>query len=145
MACHLFDSLSLDPILNQASPATRHGQPLSERVFALVANRLTRPGSEHALAQWLTDFYVVTVRGSRWVPQWKVSRRVKVSFEQRRLWYETLDDLLAQKAGIETAIWQELRHLFSLGTRAGVLRHHLDLFRGARAGRVRTVRLQPGR
>jgi hypothetical protein len=89
-------------------------QPLSERVFPLVANRLTRPGSEHALAQWLEDFYVVTSQGSRWMPRWKASRRVKVSFEQLRLWYETLDDLLAHKAQIETAIWQQLRNLFSL-------------------------------
>jgi transposase len=114
VARHLFDSLSLGPILDQASPSIRHGQRLSERVFALVANRLTRPGSEHALAQWLEDFYVVTAQGSRWTPQWKASRRVKVSFEQLRLWYETLDDLLAQKASIERAIWQELRELFSL-------------------------------
>jgi len=114
VARHLFDSLSLSPILDQASPSMRRGQPLSERVFPLVANRLTRPGSEHALAQWLEDFYVVTAEGSRWTPQWKASRRVKVSFEQLRLWYETLDDLLAQKAQIETAIWQELRDLFSL-------------------------------
>lgn len=111
---HLFDCLSLGPILDQASPSQRRGQPLSERVFPLVANRLTRPGSEHALAQWLEDFYVITAQGSRWVPQWKASRRVKVSFEQLRLWYETLDDLLAQKARIETALWQELRDLFSL-------------------------------
>jgi transposase len=114
VARHLFDSLSLGPIVDQTSPSLRRGQPLSERVFALVANRLTRPGSEHALAQWLEDFYVVTAQGSRWVPQWKASRRVKVSFEQLRLWYETLDDLLAQKAHIETAIWRELRDLFSL-------------------------------
>jgi transposase len=114
VARRLFDSLSLDLILDQAAPSLRHGQPLSERVFPLVANRLTRPGSEHALAQWLEDFYVVTSEGSRWTPQWKQSRRVKVSFEQLRLWYETLDDLLAQKAPIETAIWQQLRDLFSL-------------------------------
>lgn len=114
VARHLFDSLSLGPILDQASPSRRHDQPLSERVFPLVANRLTRPGSEHALAPWLEDFYVVTAQGRRWMPQWKAWRRVKVSFEQLRLWYGTLDDLLAQKARIETAIWQELRDLFSL-------------------------------
>jgi len=114
VARHLFDSLSLGPILDGTNQLLRHGQPLSERVFPLVANRLTRPGSEHALAQWLEDFYVVTPEGSRWTPQWKQSRRVKVSFEQLRLWYETLDDLLARKAQIETAIWQQLRDLFSL-------------------------------
>ncbi len=114
VARHLFDSLSLGPILKGAAPSLRHRQPLSERVFPLVANRLTRPGSEHALAAWLEDFYVVTAQGSRWMPQWKASRRVKVSFEQLGLWYETLDELLAGKARIETAIWEELRDLFSL-------------------------------
>jgi transposase len=114
VARQLFDSLSLGPILDGTTELLRRGQPLSERVFPLVANRLTRPGSEHALAQWLEDFYVVTSRGGRWTPQWKASRRVKVSFEQLRLWYETLDDLLAQKAQIETAIWQQLRDLFSI-------------------------------
>ena len=97
-ARHLFDELALGPILDGLSATRRHGQPLSERVFVLLANRLTRPGSEHALAQWLEDFYVVTAAGSRWRPQWKQSRRVKVACEQLRLWYQTLDDLLAHKA-----------------------------------------------
>jgi len=90
VARHLFDSLSLGAILDNTTNVLRHGQPLSERVFPLVANRLMRPGSEHALAQWLEDFYVVTRQGRRWVPEWKQCKRVKVSFEQLRLWYETL-------------------------------------------------------
>ncbi len=114
VARHLFDSLSLGPILDAGSKLSRHGQTLSERVFALVANRLTRPGSEHALAQWLEDFYVITAAGRRWKPQWKTSGRVKVSFEQLRLWYQTLDELIAEKERLETGIWQELRDLFSL-------------------------------
>jgi transposase len=114
VARHLLDSLSLSPILDSTVKLLRHGQPLSERVFPLLVNRLTRPGSEHALAAWLEDFYVVTAQGSRWKPEWKPSRRVKVSFEQLRLWYETLDDLLSQKPQIERAIWQQLRDLFSL-------------------------------
>jgi transposase len=114
VARRLWDSLSLGSILDGTTQRLRHGQPLSERVFPLVANRLTRPGSEHALAGWLEDFYVVTAQGRRWMPEWKTSRRVKVSFQQLRLWYATLDDLVAQKARIETAIWQELRDLFSV-------------------------------
>jgi hypothetical protein len=114
VARHLFNSLALGPILDQVTKLLRHGQPLSERVFPLLVNRLTRPGSEHALAAWLEDFYVVTAQGARWKPEWKPSRRVKVSFEQLRLWYETLDDLLSQKPQIERAIWQQLRDLFSL-------------------------------
>ena len=114
VARHLFDNLALGAILDSPTQLLRHGQPLSERVFPLVVNRLTRPGSEHALAAWLEDFYVVTAQGSRWKAEWKPSRRVKVSFEQLRLWYETLDDLLSQKAQIEKSIWQQLRDLFSL-------------------------------
>jgi transposase len=114
VARHLFDSLSLSALLDETAKPSRHRQPLCERVFPLVANRLTRPGSEHALAGWLEDFYVVTARGQRWIPEWKQSRRVKVSFPQLRLWYETLDELLAQKERLEVAVWQLLRDLFSV-------------------------------
>ena len=114
VARHLFDSLSLGVLLDGTAKPSRRGQPLSERVFPLVANRLTRPGSEHALAGWLEDFYVVTAQGRRWVPEWKQSRRVKVSFPQLRLWYETLDDLLVEKERLEVGLWQQLRDLFSL-------------------------------
>lgn len=114
VARHLFDALSLGSILDAEGPLRRHGEPLSERVFALVANRLTRPGSEHAVAHWLEDFYVVTAAGRRWQPQWKTAGRVKVSFQQLRLWYQTLDELIAAKARLETNLWQQLRDLFSL-------------------------------
>jgi transposase len=111
---HLFEKLSLGSILDAGRHSLRHGQPLSERVFPLLANRLTRPGSEHALAQWLEDFYVCTAQGSRWTPAWKQHGRVKVDFEQLKLWYKTLDDLLAEKPRIEKEIYLELRNLFSL-------------------------------
>ena len=114
VARRLFENLSLGPILDAGHPSLRHGQSLSERVFPLLANRLTRPGSEHALAQWLEDFYVCTAQGSRWDPAWKQHRRVKVDFEQLKLWYKTLDDLLAEKPRIEKEIYLELRNLFSL-------------------------------
>ena len=110
----MFDALSLGPILDWKRRQLRHGQPLSERVFPLPANRLTWPGSEHALAEWLEQFYVCTPGGSRWQPQWKQWRRVKVSFEQLRLWYQTLDDLLSEKQRIEKEIYLQLRDLFSL-------------------------------
>lgn len=116
VARHLFQQLSLGSILDEPRPRPlrRHGQPLSERIFPLLANRLTRPGSEHALAQWLEDYFVCNAAGSRWAPVWKQSRRVKVSFEQLRLWYQSLDDLLRQKARIEKQVWLEVRNLFSL-------------------------------
>jgi transposase len=114
VARRLFEKLSLGSLLDADRSSLRHGQPLSERVFPLLANRLTRPGSEHALAQWLEDFYVCTAQGSRWTPAWKQHRRVKVDFEQLQLWYKTLDDLLAEKPRIEKEIYLELRNLFSL-------------------------------
>lgn len=114
VAWHLFEKLSLPSILDAGRSQLRHGQPLSERVFPLFANRLTHPGSEHALAQWLEDYYVCSSSGSRWTPVWKQSRRVKVGFDQLKLWYQTLDDLLAQKMRVEKQVFLELRHLFSL-------------------------------
>jgi transposase len=114
VARHLFDKLSLGSILDADQPLLRHGQPLSERIFPLLANRLTRPGSEHALAQWLEDFYVCNPAGSRWAPVWKQSHRVKVGFDQLKLWYQSLDDLLGQKQRVEKEVYLELRNLFSL-------------------------------
>ena len=111
---HLFEKLSLGSILDARRPPLRHGEPLSERIFPLLANRLTRPGSEHALAQWLEDFYVCNPQGRRWVPAWKQSRRVKVGFDQLKLWYRSLDDLRAEKRRIEKEVYLELRSLFSL-------------------------------
>ena len=114
VARHLFDKLSLGSILDAHRPPLRHGEPLSERIFPLLANRLSRPGSEHALAQWLEDFYVCDPQGRRWIPAWKQSRRVKVGFDQLKLWYRSLDDLLAEKQRIEKEVYLELRNLFSL-------------------------------
>jgi transposase len=39
---------------------------------------------------------------------------VKVDFNQLKLWYKTLDDLLAEKKRIEKEVYLELRNLFSL-------------------------------
>ena len=114
VAQHLFHKLSLGSILDAGGSPLRHGLPLSERIFPLLANRLSRPGSEHALAQWLEDFYVCNPAGRRWAPVWKQSHRVKVGFDQLKLWYQSLDDLLAQKTRVEKEIYLELRDLFSL-------------------------------
>jgi transposase len=114
VARHLFQELALGTILDEGGLLQRHGQPLSERIFPLLANRLTRPGSEHALAQWLEDYFVCNAEGSRWMPVWKQSRRVKVSFEQLRLWYQSLDDLRRQKSRVEKQLLLELRNLFSM-------------------------------
>jgi len=54
----LWSEVGLDTILdNLARPNRRAAVPLSDRALVLIANPLTAPGSEHALAQWLeTDF-----------------------------------------------------------------------------------------
>src|SRR5258708_14287322 len=48
------------------------------------------------------------------MPVWTPPRGVKVDFEQLRLWYQSLDDLRAQKVRIEKQVFLELRNLFSL-------------------------------
>jgi hypothetical protein len=56
VARDLFEKLSLGPMLDAASAPWRHAQPLSERDFPLLANRLTRPTSPQGLAPWLEEF-----------------------------------------------------------------------------------------
>ncbi|MCY2954627.1 MAG: hypothetical protein NTU53_22075 [Planctomycetota bacterium] len=45
-----------------------HAAPPAERALALIANRLIRPGSEHALAGWLESDWVCDTAGRRFVP-----------------------------------------------------------------------------
>jgi transposase len=82
------------------------------RVLALIANRLTRPGSEHALGAWLESDYVCDRRGRRYVPCWKRQGRVEIDLTQLQCWYRTLDHLLLNKDKIEVALYQRLRDLF---------------------------------
>jgi hypothetical protein len=49
VARHLFEKLSLGTILDAGHAPRRHGQPLSERIFPLLANRLSNRGSPPAL------------------------------------------------------------------------------------------------
>lgn len=84
------------------------------RVLVLVANRLTRPASEHGLAAWLETDFVCDRKGRRYLPCWKQQRRVKVDFAQLQRWYRTLDHLVAHKERIELALYYRLRNLFSL-------------------------------
>jgi transposase len=82
------------------------------RVLALIANRLTRPGSEHALGAWLESDYVCDRRGSRYVPCWKRQGRVEIDLAQLQSWYRTLDHLLLNKDKIEMGLYRRLRDLF---------------------------------
>ena len=82
------------------------------RVLVLIANRLTWPCSEHALATWLETDYVCDRRGSRYVPCWKQQARVQVDLAQLQRWYRTLDHLLLNKDTLEVALYARLRTLF---------------------------------
>lgn len=119
----LWCELNLDTILDRLE--TSHSQEttrLADRSFVLVANRLIRPGSEHALANWLETDYVCDRQGRRWKPQWRdederhksPSPRVRVESRQLQRWYRTLDQLHAKKPQIEVELYHHLRDLFSM-------------------------------
>jgi len=91
-----------------------HAAPPAERALALIANRLIRPGSEHALAGWLESDWVCDTAGRRFVPCWKQHGRVKVEHRQLDRWYRTLDRLAKAKDRIEVELYARLRDLFSL-------------------------------
>ena len=122
-ARQLWIELGLDHGVVQSGGRGRgDGVTLSERALVLVANRLARPGSEHALAQWLETDFVCDRHGRRWMAAWrdaaerKASRspRVRVTARQLQQWYRTLDQLFERKADIEQALYLRLRDLFSL-------------------------------
>src|SRR6266478_1119349 len=82
------------------------------RVLVLIANRLTRPASEHGLAEWLETDYVCDRDGRRYWPRWKQQRRVQVEWGQLQSWYRTLDHLLLNKEHLEVSLYERLRTLF---------------------------------
>jgi transposase len=109
----LFDQLGLWDILDQhLGPAK--GVPFADRAFALVANRLIAPASEHGLAGWLETDFVCDRTGRRVIPHWHRRGRVRVHPRQLDAWYRTLDQLLRAKDRIEVALFHRLRDLFSL-------------------------------
>ena len=119
----IWSELGLDTMLDQlVRPDPSAAVRLSDRALVLVANRLTAPGSEHALAQWLENDFVCDRRGRRFIAAWreeaerKASRtpRVRVKARQLQQWYRTFDRLLERKGQIEHALYLRLRDLFSL-------------------------------
>jgi len=88
--------------------------PPVERALLLVANRLIRPGSEHALAGWLESDWVCDRQGRRLIPCWERKGRVKVAHRQLDRWYRTLDRLTKVKDQVEVELYGRLRDLFSL-------------------------------
>ena len=115
----LFDQLGLWQILDEhlGRPRPREDAaqvPYADRVFVLLANRLTRPSSEHGLARWLETDFVCDRLGRRFLPRWHRHGRVRVHAQQLQAWYRTLDRLIAVKSQIEVALFGRLRDLFSL-------------------------------
>jgi transposase len=108
----LFDQVSLWDILDQYLGKAK-GVPFADRAFALVANRLIAPASEHGLAGWLETDFVCDRKGRRFIPHWHRNRRVRVHPRQLDAWYRTLDQLLEAKDQIELALYRRLRDLFS--------------------------------
>jgi len=109
----LFDQLDLWSILDQHLGRAK-GVPFADRAFALVANRLIAPASEHGLAGWLETDFVCDRQGRRFLPHWHRRRRVRVHPRQLDAWYRTLDQLIRAKGRIEVALYYRLRDLFSL-------------------------------
>src|SRR6516165_8765352 len=101
-ARRMWSDLGLDTTLDQlARPDRREVVRLSDRALVLVANRLTAPASEHALAQWLESDFVCDRCGRRFIAAWRddaerqASRTPRVAARQLQQWYRTLDQLLA--------------------------------------------------
>src|SRR5271157_2864101 len=115
---HFFDQLGLWSLLDGGRrwPKLRPDEDPHDdwvsRVLVLITNRLVRPCSEHALAQWLETDYACDRAGRRYVPCWKQQGRVQIDLAQLQSWYRTLDHLLLNKDKIEVALYQRLRDLF---------------------------------
>ena len=115
----MWREFGLESILDGLAPKTsrvpKAGRlPLADRVLVLVANRLCRPGSEHALAQWLESDFVCGRDGERILARWQQQGRVRVDLNWLQDWYRTLDQLLARKERIEVELFGRLRDLFHL-------------------------------
>jgi transposase len=107
----LFDSCRRWPrLLADADP----DDDWPSRALALIANRLVRPVSEHALAGWLETDYVCDRAGRRYLPHWKRQGRVQVDLTVLQYWYRTLDHLILNQAKIELALYGRLRDLFDI-------------------------------
>jgi transposase len=115
---HFFEQLGLWPLLDSCRrwPRLQADEDPDDdwpsRVLALIANRLVRPVSEHALAAWLETDYVCDRVGRRYLPHWKQQRRVRVDPAKLQYWYRTLDHLIVNQAKIELALYGRLRDLF---------------------------------
>jgi transposase len=113
VARKLFEELGLWDLFDRLL-GKRTSVPWADRAFVLIASRLIHPSSEHGLAGWLDTDYFCDREGRRFVPRWRQRGRVRVHDQQLDSWYRTLDQLLAAKEDIESALYGRLRDLFSL-------------------------------
>jgi transposase len=117
---HFFEQLGLWQLLDSCRrwPRLRPDEDPDDdwpsRALALIANRLVRPVSEHALAGWLETDYVCDRAGRRYLPHWKRQGRVQVDLTVLQYWYRTLDHLILNQARIELALYGRLRDLFDI-------------------------------
>jgi transposase len=115
---HFFHQLGLWPLLDSCRrwprllPSEDPDDDWPSRVLALIANRLVRPLSEHALAGWLETDFVCDRAGRRYLPKWKRHGRVEVDLTVLQRWYRALDHLIINQANIEVALYGRLRDLF---------------------------------
>jgi hypothetical protein len=98
VARSLWRELGLESILDGLAPKTNTAQKvgglaLADRVLVLVANRLCRPGSEHALAQWLEGDFVCGRDGKRMLAHRTQQGRVRGDLGGLQERYRTLDQL----------------------------------------------------
>jgi transposase len=116
---HFFQQLGLWPVLDSCRrwprllPGEDPDDDWPSRVLALIANRLVRPLSEHALAGWLETDFVCDRDGRRYLPKWKRQGRVQVDLTVLQRWYRTLDHLIINQPNIEVALYGRLRDLFN--------------------------------
>jgi hypothetical protein len=115
---HFFQQLGLWQLLDSCRrwrrllPDEDPDDDWPSRALALIANRLLRPVSEHALAGWLETDYVCDRFGRRYLPHWKQQGRVQVDLTVLQYWYRTLDHLILNQANVELALYGRLRDLF---------------------------------
>src|SRR6202162_1167095 len=90
---HFFQQLGLWQVLDSCRrwprllPDEDPHDDWPSRLLALIANRLVRPVSEHALASWLESDYVCDRVGRRYLPHWKQQSRVRVDLAKLQYWY----------------------------------------------------------
>jgi transposase len=115
---HFFHKLGLWQLLDSCRrwPNLLHDEDPNDdwpsRLLALIANRLVRPVSEHALAGWLETDFVCDRAGRRYLPAWKQRGRVQVDLTVLQRWYRTSDHLIINQSKIEAALYARLRDLF---------------------------------